>query len=189
MNEEAGSQPDVPVINLRDAPGERVSWDRPVWTVYAWAIVELLVVSNPWQISSSLRVRALRWFGAEIGDHVVFRPRTRVKLPWKLHVGDNCWIGEGVWFHNQDHVYLGSNVVLSQETMLTTGSHKHRTDMGLITRPIHIEDGAWVTSRCMILGGTTIGRSAIVRPMSVVDCDIEANTVTGGRYREAGKRF
>jgi putative colanic acid biosynthesis acetyltransferase WcaF len=112
-----------------------------------------------------------------------------VKFPWKLHIGDNCWIGEGVWFHNQDHIYVGSNVVVSQETMLTTGSHRHRIDMGLITRPIHIEDGAWVTSRCMILGGTRIGRSAIVRPMSVVDCDIEANTVSDGGSREVTKRF
>jgi putative colanic acid biosynthesis acetyltransferase WcaF len=189
MYEEARSQKDVRVINLRDAPGERASWDRPVASVYAWAIVELLVVSNPWQISSSLRVQALKWFGADIGKDVVFRPRTRVKFPWKLHIGDNCWIGEGVWFHNQDHIYVGSNVVVSQETMLTTGSHRHRVDMGLVTRPIHIEDGAWVTSRCMILGGTRIGRSAIVRPMSVVDRDIEANTVSGGGYREVTKRF
>ena len=146
----------------------RRAWDRPVWVVYLWGICELLFVTNAWQISSSLRVRVLRAFGAEIGEGVVFRPRTRVKFPWKLHIGDRSWIGEGVWFHNQDHIYIANDVVISQETFLTTGSHAHRRDMALITRPIHIEAGAWITSRCVVLGGARVGRSALARPMTVV---------------------
>lgn len=159
---------EVPVIDLSKAPGERAAWDRPSWVVYLWAVCELLFVTNPWQISSGLRIRVLRAFGAEIGSGVVFRPRTRVKFPWKLHIGDRSWIGEGVWFHNQDHVRIGSDVVISQESFLTTGSHSHRRDMALVTRPIVVADGAWVTSRCMILGGSTVGRSALIRPMTLI---------------------
>jgi len=160
---------EIPVIDLSKAPGERAAWDRPAWQVYLWAVCELVFVTNPWQISSCLRVRVLRAFGAQIGRGVVFRPRTRVKFPWKLHVGDRAWIGEGVWLHNQDHIHIGHDAVLSQETFLTTGSHAHRRDMALITRPIHIGDGAWVTSRCVVLGGSRVGRSALVRPLSLVD--------------------
>jgi putative colanic acid biosynthesis acetyltransferase WcaF len=168
---------EVPVIDLSKAPGERAAWDRPSWVIYLWAICELLLVTNPWQISSGIRVRVLRAFGAEIGSGVVFRPRTRVKFPWKLHIGDRSWIGEGVWFHNQDHIYVGHDAVLSQETLLTTGSHRHRTNMALITRPITIGPGAWVTSRCVVLGGVTIGRSALVKPLTRVDTDIPPNAV------------
>lgn len=156
------------VIDLSKAPGERQAWDRPRWMVYLWALVEFMIVSNPLQISSSVRVNALRLFGAEVGENVIFRPRTRVKFPWKLHVGDRTWVGEGVWIHNQDHVYVGSDVVLSQDAFLTTGSHSVRKDMGLITRPIRIADGAWITSRCIVLGGATIGESSIITPNSVV---------------------
>jgi putative colanic acid biosynthesis acetyltransferase WcaF len=151
--------------------------------VYAWRVCELLFVSNPWQISSRLRVAALRAFGAEIGPGVTFRPRTRVSLPWKLRIGSGCWIGEGVWFHNQDDVVIGSNVVVSQECFITTGSHRARTDMGLITSPVRIDDGAWVTSRCMVLGGAHIGRSAVVEPLTVVRGSVPANAVYG---RSAG---
>ncbi|MFB2555280.1 acetyltransferase [Herbiconiux liangxiaofengii] len=172
------------------APGERAAWDRPKAVVYLWSVAELLFVTNPWQISSGLRTRVLRLFGAEIGHDVVFRPRTRVKFPWKLHIGDRSWIGEGVWFHNQDHIRIGSDVVVSQETMLTTGSHAHRRDMALITKPITIEDGAWVTSRCMVLGGVTIGRSALVGPMTVVSRDVAPNTIIGpAPSTELGSRF
>ncbi|MDQ1204477.1 acetyltransferase [Microbacterium sp. SORGH_AS_0862] len=170
---------DIPVIDLSKAPGERAAWDRPAWKVYLWAICELLFVTNAWQISSGLRIRVLRMFGAEIGQGVVFRPRTRVKFPWKLHIGDRSWIGEGVWFHNQDHIYIGRDVVISQETFLTTGSHAMRRDMALVTRPIAISDGAWVTSRCMVVGGAEVGRSAVVRPMTVVRGAVPPNAVWG----------
>lgn len=168
---------DVHVVDLSSAPGEHAAWDRPVWVVYLWGICELLFVTNPWQISSGLRVGVLRAFGANIGSNVIFRPRTRVRFPWKLHIGNRSWIGEGVWFHNQDDMYIGSDVVISQETMLTTGSHAHRRDMALLTRPIHVEDGVWITSRCMILGGVTVGRSALVQAMNRVDRDVPANAV------------
>ncbi len=168
------------IISLRAAPGERTSWGRPTPIVYLWGIAELLFVTNPLQISSRLRVTVLRRFGADIGDGVIFRPRTRVRFPWKLRIGNDSWIGEGVWIHNQDHVIIGHDVVVSQDTFVTTGSHAHRRDMGLITRPVVIEDGAWVTARCVVLGGAHIGRSALVQPLSVVRGTIPENSIAVG---------
>jgi putative colanic acid biosynthesis acetyltransferase WcaF len=49
--------------------------------------------------------------------------------------------------------------------------------MALVTRPIHIEPGAWVTSRCVVLGGTTIGRSSLVKPLTRVDKDVPPNAI------------
>jgi putative colanic acid biosynthesis acetyltransferase WcaF len=181
--------PDVPVIDLSKAPGERAAWDRPAWQVYLWAACERLFVTNSWQISSGLRIRVLRAFGAEIGEQVVFRPRTRVMFPWKLHIGARSWIGEGVWFHNQDQIYVGHDVVISQDTFLTTGSHDHRRDMALITRPITIEEGTWVTSRCIITGGVKVGRSALIRPMTLVSADVPPNSVYPSASDEAELRF
>jgi putative colanic acid biosynthesis acetyltransferase WcaF len=180
----------VPTISLAKAPGEREAWDRPKSTIYLWAISELLLVTNPWQVSSKLRVLVLRRFGAEIGDGVVFRPRTRVKFPWKLHVGADSWIGEGVWFHNQDHIWVGRDVVISQETFLSTGSHARSRDMALVTKPITIEDGAWITSRCIILGGSRIGRSSMVTPLTVISGVVPPGRVWGARKpTDLGPRF
>lgn len=185
-----GTDDSIPVIPLAAAPGERAAWDRPRWIVYLWAVCERLFVTNSWQISSGLRVRVLRLFGAEIGTGVTFRPRTRVLFPWKLHIGNDSWIGEGVWFHNQDHIYVSHDVVISQETFLTTGSHAHRRDMALITRPIRIEAGVWITSRCMVLGGACMGKSSLARPMSIVIGVVPANTiVSGAASKVLGTRF
>lgn len=169
----------APIIDLASAPGERQAWDRPLFAVYLWAGVELLLVTNPWQISSRVRVAALRAFGAKIEPGVIFRPRTRVKFPWKLSIGRNSWIGEGVWIHNQNRVYIGQNVVISQETFLTTGSHAHRTDMALVTSPITIGDGTWITTRCIVLGGTSLGENCLITPGSVVSGKLSPGTKFG----------
>ncbi|MFI7579553.1 acetyltransferase [Kocuria kalidii] len=180
----------VPVIDLSKAPGEGEAWNRPKWMIYLWSATELILVTNPWQISSGLRTKALRAFGAKIGDGVIIRPRTRIKFPWNLEIGDRSWIGEGVWIHNQDQVTIGHDAVVSQETFITTGSHAHRTDMGLITRSVTIDDGAWVTSRCVVTGGVTVGRSALVQPLTLVNRDVDPNVVLGPPNAETkGRRF
>lgn len=183
---------DAPVIDLSQAPGEHAAWDRPLHIVYLWALFELVFVANSWQVSSRLRIVVLRLFGATIGRGVIFRPRTRVKFPWKLRIGDNAWIGEGAWIHNQDSVVIGDNVVVSQDAFITTGSHALRRDMALITRAVSIEDGAWVTTRCVVLGGVTIGRSSVVTPNSVVGPNVlvPPNTIVGGNPSKVlGRRF
>jgi putative colanic acid biosynthesis acetyltransferase WcaF len=167
------------VIDLSKAPGAGESWDAPAWKVYLWGLVELALVSNPWQISSRIRRAALVAFGARIGDGVLLRPRLRVRFPWKLTIGDRSWIGEDVWLHNQDRLAIGSDVVVSQGTFITTGSHAHRRDMALITRPVVIEDGAWVTARCIVLGGSRIRTSALVSPGTVVSGEVPEATVFG----------
>jgi putative colanic acid biosynthesis acetyltransferase WcaF len=180
----------IPVIDLSKAPGVDDALKVSRLVAYSWQLAELVFVTNRLQISSRLRVAVLRRFGARIGDGVVFRPRTRVKSPWNLTIGDRSWIGDGVWFHNRDRITIGHDVVISQESYLTTGAHAMRTDMGLITRPIVIESGAWITSRCVVLGGAHVGRSAVVSPMTVVKGRIPANAIVSpADPKVVGTRF
>jgi putative colanic acid biosynthesis acetyltransferase WcaF len=165
MNKES----EIRVIPLKDAPGAREAWSKPAIVVALWFLVEYFLVTNALQPSSRIRSLALRAFGAKIGEGVILRPRLKVKFPWNLEIGKDCWIGEGVWIHNQDRVTIGHDVCISQETFITTGSHDFRNDMALVTRPIIIESGAWVTSRCVILGGSVLGRSCLISPMSVIN--------------------
>jgi putative colanic acid biosynthesis acetyltransferase WcaF len=145
-----------------------------------WIVAEFFLVFNPLQASSRVRALVLRLFGARIGANVLLRPRLRVKFPWNLRVGDNCWIGEGVWIHNQDLVTIEENVVLSQEAFITTGSHDIYQSMDLVVKPVVIRRGAWVTTRCLVLQGAEIGENAIVTPGSVVHKSLLPAGVYGG---------
>jgi putative colanic acid biosynthesis acetyltransferase WcaF len=179
----------VPVVDLNEVPPFDDPRARPAWRVVLWWVVQRLLVTNSLQPSSALRARVLRAFGAEIGADVIIRPRVRIRFPWNLTVGDRCWLGEGVWISNRDRVVLGSDVVLSQETFVTTGSHDRR-HMGVVTSPVVVEDGAWVTTRCIVLRGVRVGRSAIVTPNTVVDRDVPPGAVYGApRASVIGERF
>jgi putative colanic acid biosynthesis acetyltransferase WcaF len=145
-----------------------------------WMIVEVLLVSNPLQVSSRVRAATLRAFGARIGSNVIMRPRLRVKFPWNLDVGDNCWIGEGVWIHNQSFVTIGDNAVVSQEAFITTGSHDIYESMDLIVKPVVVRRGAWVTTRCIVLQGVEVGENAILTPGSVANKSLPPNSIWGG---------
>ncbi len=179
-----------PSVDLSAAPGQRAAWGRPALVVYLWSVCELLFVTNAWQISSGLRARVLRIFGAQIGSGVILRPRLRVKFPWKLAIGDRTWIGEGVWIHNQDRVDIGADVVVSQDTFITTGTHAFRDDMALQTRPVVIEDGVWLTARCVVLAGSRVGRNALVTPNTVVRGHVPADVMFGSPDGQVlGQRF
>jgi putative colanic acid biosynthesis acetyltransferase WcaF len=142
-------------------------------------VAEAIFVSNPLQVSSRLRVAVLRLFGAKIGRKTVIR-NVHIKFPWKLEVGDHSWLGERVWIHNQDQLTIGCNTVISQETFITTGSHDLYRTMDLITKPVRIGDGVWITTRCIVQMGVVIGDNAVVTPGSVVHQSLAAGHVYGG---------
>ncbi|HKR41981.1 MAG TPA: DapH/DapD/GlmU-related protein [Paraburkholderia sp.] len=146
----------------------------------AWYLVETCVLDNRLLPLSALRVGLLRLFGARIGRGCRLVHPMRVKAPWNLEMGDNCWIGVDVWIYNQAPIRIGTNVCLSQGAFLSAGSHDMRTNMDLHVAPIVIEDGAWVSSKCVVQMGVTIGRSAVVTPLSVVHRSLEAGGVYGG---------
>jgi putative colanic acid biosynthesis acetyltransferase WcaF len=173
----------IKVIPLKDAPGSKEAWSKPAIVIALWILVEYFLVTNALQLSSRLRAMALRAFGAKIGKGVILRPKLRVKFPWNLEIGDNSWIGEGVWIHNQDKVTIGHDVCISQETFITTGSHRYRTDMGLITKPVNIGSGAWVCSRVIVTAGSSIGNSAIIPAGAVTKGTIRPNSLSDGTDR------
>jgi putative colanic acid biosynthesis acetyltransferase WcaF len=170
----------TPCIDLAAAGKGTFRRGRSTFVFALWFIVETLFVNNRLVASSRLRVALLRLFGARIGRHCRCPHALRVKFPWKFEAGDNVWLGEGVWFSNQAMVTLGSNVCISQDTFVTSGSHDLAGTMDLRCAPIVIEDGAWVTARCVVQMGVTIGRAAVVTPNSVVHRSLEAGFVYGG---------
>jgi len=170
---------DLPIDLSKATNGEFTMGRSKLW-IGLWILAEYIFVSNPLQLSSTIRVAVLRAFGADIGDGVIMRPRLRVKFPWRLTIGARCWIGEGVWFHNQGQVTVGADTVVSQESFITTGSHELSRTMDLVVKPVTIGNGVWITSRCMVLQGLHIGDNAVVLPGAVVSRSLDPQGIYGG---------
>jgi putative colanic acid biosynthesis acetyltransferase WcaF len=172
------SQP--PVIDLARATRGNYVAARGLLTQVAWFIIEACLIDNRLMPLSAIRVGLLRLFGAKIGRHCRLPHAIKVKYPWYLEVGDNCWIGDEVWIYNQAMIRIGSNVCISQRAFLSAGSHNVDGTMDLRVAPIQIEDGVWISSGCVVQMGVTIGRSAVVTPLSVVHKSLEPGGIYGG---------
>lgn len=159
---------DGQVRDLRGFTGNGYEVGRGTLVQAAWLLVSGLVFMR-WWCPAHLRVAILRAFGAQIGRDVLIRHRVRIHWPWKLAIGDASWIGEGAWLLNLENITIGSNVCISQEVLLCTGSHDRISPtFEFDNAPIFIEDGAWIATRAIILRGAQIGRNVTVPAGEVV---------------------
>lgn len=128
----------------------------------AWIMVSALLIAGPIP-GSGWRAAILRAFGAQIGAGVVFKPKVRVKFPWRLEVGANSWIGESVWIDNLAVVNIGHDVCISQGAYLCTGSHDWSSQsFDLVTVGIIIEPHCWVGAHAIVAPGTQMQSGAVL---------------------------
>ena len=128
-----------------------------------WLVVEALFLANPLVVSYRFKVRLLRLFGARIGSGVIIKPRVHVKYPWRLELGDNCWLGERCWIDNMEDVVCEDNVVISQGAYVCTGNHDwSHPGLPLAPRPVVIEDGAWIGAFAKVAPGRVVAAGSVL---------------------------
>ena len=129
----------------------------------------------------SLKSLILRAFGAQVGKNFVIKPSVNIKYPWLLDIGDNVWIGEGVWIDNLDKVTVGNNVCMSQGAFVLTGNHDYKSSsFGLITKPVKLKDGVWLGARSIVCPGITCGSHSILSVGSVATGNLKEFKIYSG---------
>jgi len=99
----------------------------------------------------------------------------------RVSIGSGTVINQKCLIYTPSGLIIGSNVSISAEVALVTGSHDiNDPDFISFYRPIVIDDYAWIGTRATILQGVTIGRGAVVMAGAVVTHDVEPFTVVGG---------
>jgi len=138
----------------------------------------------------STKVFLLRLFGAKIGRGLVIKPNVNIKFPWKLSIGDDVWIGEGVWIDNLASVVIGDNVCISQKAYILTGSHNYKSSkFDLMVGEVLIEAGVWACAGSVILPGTVLKSHCVILPFAVVSGVInEYSIVKGNTFSVIGLR-
>jgi putative colanic acid biosynthesis acetyltransferase WcaF len=146
-----------------------------------WYFINIIFFKNSFNVISFTKTSLLKAFGARIGKSVLIKPSVNIKYPWKLKLGDHCWIGEGVWIDNLSEVIVGNNVTVSQGALLLTGSHNHTKEtFDFISLPIVMEDGVWIGARAVVLGGVVCKSHSILGANTVAEKDLEPYTIYKG---------
>lgn len=146
-----------------------------------WFFVNGLILQNPLNPSSHLKIVFLKLFGAKIGKGVVIKPGVNIKYPWNLSIGNYCWIGEKVWIDNLAQVTIENHVCLSQGAMLVCGNHNYKKQsFDLLLGNIYIESGVWVASKAIVCPGTTLKSHSVLTVASIANSDLEAYSIYQG---------
>ena len=149
-----------------------------------WFWVHHLIFKSAF-FPSSLRPILLRVFGASVGLGVLIRRGVRVHFPWNLELGDNCWIGEEVWFINHEKITIGSDVCISQRSIICSGGHEYRSaSLEYAHKPVTIKHGAWVCLDAKVLPGVTIGECSVVSAGEIARISLpDYSILVGGQVR------
>lgn len=153
----------------------------PKWKVLAWYLCNYYVLNSAFPWPYALKRALLRLFGASIGKGLVIKTKVRIKYPWRLTIGDHCWLGEGVWIDNLADVTLGDHVCISQGALLLTGNHDYTlTDFPYRLGSILIENGAWIGAMAVVCPGVTCGSHSVLTVNAVAAKNLEPWQIYSG---------
>ena len=98
------------------------------------------------------------------------------------HVGKGTFFNSGCKFQDQGGVFIGDNVLLGHNVVITTLNHLVDPEQrsGMIPRSVHIGNKVWVGSNVTILPGVCIGDNSIIGAGAVVTKDVPANVIAVG---------
>ncbi len=146
-----------------------------------WYFTNMLFFKTMLPFPSPLKIKLLKFFGGKVGKSVVIKPDVNIKYPWFLEIGDDCWIGEGVWIDNLANVKLGNNVVLSQGAYLLTGSHDYKKEsFNLVLGDIVLEEGVWIGAKATVCPGIICKSHSVLSVGSTATKDLEAYNIYQG---------
>lgn len=102
----------------------------------------------------------------------------------KIFIGDNFTGNYNLTILDIQEVYIGDNVMIGPNTLITTVNHP-LTPMGRrkhigIAKPVRIGDDVWIGGNVTILPGVTIGNNVVIAAGAVVTKDIPDNCLYGG---------
>lgn len=157
---------------------------------FAVAIAHAALQLLPNSIGFRMRSRVYRLLGidaapsAYIMGNIAFRGGTRQQHRL-LKIGFRSRISSDLTVNLDDRIVIGDFVTIGPYVKLYTSTHEigaseARCDQKVITKPIVIEDGAWLALGVTVLPGVRIGKGAVVSAGSVVTRDLPPDTLCGG---------
>ena len=147
-----------------------------LWCFVRWAFIDTAL---PWPYA--IKRGWLRLFGASIGKGVVIRTRVYVHYPWRLTVGNHCWIGDGSQLLSIARIKMEDHSALAHEVYLAAGGHDIQSaTMAPRNEPITIKSGTWIASRAFVGPGVTVHENVVIAAGAVVMKDVEPGVVVAG---------
>jgi acetyltransferase-like isoleucine patch superfamily enzyme len=98
-----------------------------------------------------------------------------------LTIGSCSRVNRDCCLDTRGSIHIGDNVSISPEVTILTAFHRaDHPSFRVETKPVVIEDYAWIGTRATILAGVTLGRGCVVAAGAIVTKDVPPLTMVGG---------
>lgn len=116
-----------------------------------------------------IRVLIFKFVGVKCGRGVTLERGIRLDFPWRLVIGDNCYIGKMVYFDCRGgRIVVGANTDISENALIYTLSHDIQSeDFCVKSGDTFIGDRNWICVRSIILPGACLGVGNVLSANSV----------------------
>lgn len=146
-----------------------------------WHFTNALIFRNALFPFRSPKPAILRLFGAKVGRGVVIHPGVNIRFPWKLTVGDHCWLGQSAWLENTGPLVIEDHVTVSQGAFVLTGNHDYSSAVfNTFVALTVLERGSWVGAQAKVAPGVRVGSHAVLAMGSVATRDLPPYTICQG---------
>jgi acetyltransferase-like isoleucine patch superfamily enzyme len=154
-------------------------------------------------LEDDVEIVGLATRGIRLDDNVAIGRGTQIKptsyfgrnLGEGLHIGARSSVGPMGYIGCSGFISIGTNVLIGPRVSMHAENHRFLDgaspikEQGVALEPIVIEDGCWIGSDVVLLGGVTIGAGAVVGAGSVVTKPVAAgDIVAGAPARAIGRR-
>ena len=131
--------------------------------------------------SASARAALYGLMGLTVGRAAHIYGGLEIRSPGRITIGDGSVVGLNAILDGREGITIGRNVNLSSEVAIWTLQHDPQdAEFGTRGGPVVVEDRAWLSFRCTVLPGVTIGEGAVVAAGSIVTKDVAPFAIVAG---------
>jgi maltose O-acetyltransferase len=146
------------------------------------ALVRLILKLNS-KISNFISHLKLKALIKNVGSRTSCHWTVEIKYGENIQIGHHSAIGPYSCLGAKSQIKIGSYVRVSRGVIIETAGLdlSHPAPYPHISKKITIEDGVWIASNAIILGGVTIGEKSIIGAGAVVTKNVLPNSILVGQ--------
>ena len=120
------------------------------------------------------------------GRKFIMANNSEIRCYGKLDIGHNFCLNSYSRIMAHEKISIGNNVTIAQFVCILDHDHKYKfinNELklgGYTTSPIKIGNNVWIADKVTILKGVTIGDNVIIGANSLVNKDVQSNSIVGG---------
>lgn len=134
--------------------------------------------------ANQIRGKLVSPFFGKCGTNFQIAKGVTINMIRNIEIGNDVYIAHNVWLNGTGRLIIGTGVIISPMTVITTTKHAYingrvsNTEAELSS--VSIGAGTWIASNSVIAKGLTIGEGCIIGSCSSVTKDVADYSFVGG---------